>query len=200
MIAYKGFTKELTARLGQGNYQFRLGETFEEKNSKTVKSGFHCCENPFECLGYYNLGSKDRFFQVEAAGSIDEDGGERIACTKITLIKELSNKEFAGYGMLYMVKHPLREKWQQSANMLRVAEDMAAADRAGAIAIARGKIPKVKGPLGSILGLIVEPELGHITEAKLFVVGPESETREDIWYTLQDNRTLREVQNEEKDD
>lgn len=59
MIAYKGFTKDLTARLGRGNYQFKPGETAIEENSKTVRSGFHCCENPFECLGYYNLKSDD---------------------------------------------------------------------------------------------------------------------------------------------
>lgn len=198
MIAYKGFTENLTARLGSGNYQFRPGETFEEESSKTARHGFHCCENPFECLGYYHLGDKDRFFQVEAAGNVDEDDSERIACTKITLIKELSIKEFAGYGMMYIVKHPLRKKWQQSSNMLCVAPDMADAQRAGAIAIARGKNPKVKGLSGSILGLIVEPEPGYITAAKLFVVGLESGTKKETWYRLEQNRTLQEVQQDEE--
>lgn len=196
MIAYKGFTKELTARLGQGDYRFRPEGTFEEKLSKTAKSGFHCCENPFECLGYYNLGTKDRFFQVEAAGSIDEDGAERIACTKITLIKELGIKEFAGHGMMYIVRHPLREKWQQSLDRLLVAPDKAEAQKAGGIAIARGKNPKVRGPLGSVLGLIAEPEPGNITAAKLFVAGPESGTKGATWYTLKEDRTLQEVWDE----
>lgn len=200
MIAYKGFTKELTARLGKGNYQFKPGETFEEKSSKTIKTGFHCCENPFECLGYYRLGTGDRFFQVEAAGSIDEDDGERIACTKITLIKELEIKEFAGHGMMYIVKHPLREKWQQSLDCIIVAPDRAEAQKTRGIAIARGKNPKVKGQMGSVLGLITEPEPGNITAAKLFVVGPESGTRGGTWYTLKEDRTLQEVQDEAEND
>ena len=145
MIAYKGFTKDLTARLGSGTYQFRQGETFTEESSKTASSGFHCCENPFECLSYYPLGQGNRFFQVEAAGSIDEDGSERISCTELTLIRELSVKELAGYGMMYMVQHPMREKWQQSRTHLSVCADEAAATCKDAIAIARGGHPKVKG-------------------------------------------------------
>lgn len=196
MIAYKGFTKDLTARLGSGTYQFREGETVTEENSKTVRSGFHCCENPFECLSYYPLGQDNRYFQVEAAGSIDEDGAERIACTEMTLLRELSLKELAGYGMMYMVQHPAREKWQQSHTHLSVCADEATADCEGAIAIARGPHPVVKGAAGSILGLILEPEPGVIEAAKLFVAGHN--TKADTWYTLREDRNLMEVAHEEK--
>lgn len=87
MRAYKGFTKELISRLGNGEKEtccFTPGETKEVEASKTVSSGFHCCENPFECLAYYAFDGSNRFFIVEAAGDIDEDDDERIACTKIT--------------------------------------------------------------------------------------------------------------------
>ena len=197
MLAFKGFTKDLTARLGHGEYQFKIGKIFVEESSKTVRSGFHCCENPFECLTYYSLGGTDRFFMVEAAGSIDEDGQERIACTEITLIKELSIKEFAGYGMIYIVKHPMRDKWQQRHTGILVTEEQAEGPDADYIAIARGKNPRVKGVVGAILGLIKEPTKGSIESAKLFVVAPEQEGK---WYTIDENRQLVEVSDEKEGD
>ena len=197
MIAYKGFTKDLTARLGRGNYQFRPGVTAVEESSKTVRSGFHCCENPFECLGYYSLKSDDQFWQVEAAGSIDEDGAERIACTEMTLIKRLTVKEFAGYGMAYIVQHPMRDKWEQRTNGIVVARERAEAGERETIAIARGKHPRVKGAEGAILGLILEPRKGEITSARLFVPDRQQAGK---WYTIDENRNLREVRDEKKAD
>lgn len=190
MIAYKGFTGELTARLGKGTYQFREGDTFMEESSKTASSGFHCCENPFRCLTYYPLGGGNRYFMVKAEGSIDEDGSERIACTRLTLLKELTLKELAGYGMMYMVKHPARKNWQQSVYGLEVCRDCARADCTGAIAIARGVHPKVRGAVGSILGLIRETEEGDIVAARLFAAGEDR--KPDTWYTLTENGEIEE--------
>lgn len=195
MIAYKGFTKDLTARMGKGIYQFKPGETAIEERSKTANSGFHCCENPFECLGYYGLKTEDQFWQVEASGSIDEDEHERIACTEITLIKKLTNKEFAGYGMAYIVQHPMRDKWEQKRNGLVVAKESAEADERESIAIARGKHPKVKGVEGAILGLILEKKKGEIISARLFVPNQKQAGK---WYTIDENRNLQEVQDEKK--
>ena len=93
MRAYKGFTPDLMSRLGGKPVQFKVGETYEEPRSKTANSGFHCCENPFECLSYYGY-KQDRFCLVEAEGDIDEDDFERISCTKLTILKELTEKEF----------------------------------------------------------------------------------------------------------
>lgn len=196
MIAYKGFTKDLTARLGHGIYQFKPGETAIEENSKTARTGFHCCENPFECLRYYSLKSEDQFWQVEASGSIDEDDCERIACTEMTLIKKLTVKEFAGYGMAYIVQHPMRSKWEQKAAGIVVAKESAEADEKEEIAIARGKHPKVKGVEGAILGLILEPKKGEIISARLFVPDKQQAGK---WYTIDADRNLQEVQDEEKE-
>nr|DAM81764.1 MAG TPA: hypothetical protein [Caudoviricetes sp.] len=113
MKAYKGFNKELTSCLGDGNNdncKFTLGETKEVSSSKTASSGFHCCENPFECLKYYAFNGENRFFIVEAEGDIDEDEQERIACTKITIKEELTPVKFALEGMAYIINHSLREK------------------------------------------------------------------------------------------
>ncbi len=194
MIAFKGFTKELTARLGSGNYQFEPGKTYTEESSKTVRSGFHCCENPFKCLSYYSLDGENRFFKVEAAGSIDEDESERIACTEITLLKELSVLEFALEGMKYIVKHPDRENWQCRSRGVEVWPDTAEAEVANHIAIARGENPQVRGVIGSILGIIKETSDSGIVDAKIFVC---NENTADKWLTLDVNRKVVDVKHEE---
>lgn len=192
MIAYKGFTKELTSILGNGNKKtctFEPGQTSREESSKTARSGYHCCENPFECLVYYPMNGKNRFFKVEASGDIDEDESGRIACTQITLLEELTPLRLALEGMKYMITHPDREKWQQRYDSVVVAPGEAEAQREQHIAIARGCNPRVKGPEGSILGLIKE-DVDGIIDCKLFVQSAELAGR---WCELTEERTIREV-------
>lgn len=188
MMAFKGFSPDLTARLGKGRYQFTPGKTEREKKSKTASCGFHCCENPFDCLDYYQLG-RDRFFMVEAAGSIDEDDQNRIACTEITLLQELDIKQFAGYGMAYMVQHPLREGWEQSHVGILVARNRA--EGIGeTITIARGKRPLARAGEGAVIGLILEPRKGEITAARVFTAARQQAGK---WYTLGKNGKIEEV-------
>lgn len=190
MIAYKGFTKDLTARWGRGEYQFEIGKTAVEERSKTVNCGFHCCENPFECLRYYSMSRGDRFFKVEASGDIDEDGAERIACTELTLLKELTPLQFAFEGMKYIIEHPNRQKWQQNYCDVRVCVDEAEAKAVNHIAIARGENPKVKGAAESILGIIREVDGYGIVDAKLFIPG---EAEAGKWLMIGAGRTIVEV-------
>lgn len=195
MIAYKGFNAKIESVMGNGKKEsctFELGKTYRETECKTARNGFHCCENPFDCLGYYPLNGINRFFQVEAAGDINEDDRGRIACTELTLIKELTPMELAYFGMVYIVEHPMREAWQQCYNTVKVEEKEAVASSKDSIAFARGKKPMVKGVPGSILGLIVEPKPGTITQVKLF------RCQEEKWMELTEQRELQEVEHEKE--
>lgn len=186
MIAIKGFTMDLTSCMGDGreeNCRFVPRETKEVPESKTARNGFHCCEYAFDCLSYYPLRTS-RFFKVEASGDIDEDNRGRIACTRITLMEELSTAGLALEAMRYMVNHPQREGWKINTVDVMVSSDQAEAERAGSIAIARGEDPKVRGPVGSIVGLIVESGEG-ITRCKLGKVTAEQEGK---WLHLTEDR------------
>lgn len=181
MIVYKGMNPDMTCTKGKGAFRYKLGETVKEGCSKTARKGLHCTENPFLVLGWYGLGKGNRYFLCEASGSIDEDrGDDKIACTELTVKKELTVKELAGHGMMYMVSHPLRD-WKQKGNMLEIAADRAEAFCAGAIAIARGENPMARGAEGSYLGLVRE-NAGLIEEARLLTV--EGDIRPGVWYTL----------------
>ena len=184
MLAYKGFKEDLTCTFGRGTFQYEAGQTIKEESSRCQNRGLHCAENPLECLRWYPLGYGNRYFLVEASGSLDELGGDdtQLACTEMTLVRELSVKEMAGHAMMYMVRHPFRP-WKRTGNMLQVAQNWAEAKTSGAVAIARGPHPKVRGAAGAILGLIRE-DGGLIEDAKLFVV--QGNIKPDTWYTLKE--------------
>ena len=49
MKAYKGFDKDLKCR----DYQYEVGGEYHEDKADLCHYGFHACENPLDCLGYY---------------------------------------------------------------------------------------------------------------------------------------------------
>ncbi len=86
MIAYKGFEKNLSCR----GYQFKRYGINETTEANCRQNGFHCAENPLDCLVHYPNWRNSRYFVVKAFGDLDEDDRDtKISCTKIELIKEL---------------------------------------------------------------------------------------------------------------
>ena len=86
MKAYKGFNKDMTCR----GFQYEEGKTYETDTAKLCDSGFHACENPLDCFGYYSP-AQSVYHEVEI-----EDNGERndddtkVVGKKITIGAELS--------------------------------------------------------------------------------------------------------------
>ena len=73
--AYKGFNADMTCR----GFQFKEGETYTEEKAELCNSGFHACEDPIDCLGYYSPADNAVFHEVE----LDEVSAERKNDTKI---------------------------------------------------------------------------------------------------------------------
>ena len=197
MIAFKGFTPDLTSRLGNGvkkDCTFTPGCTMTAQESKTARTGYHCCENPFECLSYYEWDGRNRFFKVIAEGDIDEDDSERISCTQITLEQELNLFQFAMEGMKYMIEHPQRP-WQQERRRCQAKEEKAEATEEFGIAIARGENPKVRGVKGSVLGIILEKD-GEIQLAKIMELKGIYEEFADKWITINQKREVKVLEEE----
>ncbi len=86
MKAYKGFNKDMTCR----GFQYEIGKTYETDKAEMCSSGFHACENPLDCFGYYLPGTS-KYCEVEL-----EDNGQRrsddtkVVGKKITIGAELS--------------------------------------------------------------------------------------------------------------
>ena len=54
MKAYKGFNQDMTCTPVPGvKFQFEEGKTYEEPTADLCNSGFHACEDPLDCFGYY---------------------------------------------------------------------------------------------------------------------------------------------------
>ena len=188
MIAFKGFNEKLQCTKGNGKFQYKIGETYTENESKCRRTGFHCTENPIDCIKWYPLDGQNRHVLIEAAGDIDEvKENSDFACTKITLVKELNAAELTMYTMKYMILHPKREYDDQPGNVL-IGEKVAASDP-GQIVIARGINPMVKGVCGTTVGLIREDQNG-IVDAKILIIGRNA--KEKTWYGLSESGLMEE--------
>ena len=62
MIAYKGFEKNLSCR----GYQFKRYGINETTEANCRQNGFHCAENPLDCLVHYPNWKKSTYFIVKA--------------------------------------------------------------------------------------------------------------------------------------
>lgn len=106
ILGVKAFTPRLTAIKGAGEYQYKPGKNVTEK-AKCANTGFHLCEDPLDCLSYYDWDGKNQFWAVAAGGDIDEDEQDtRISCTELTLIRRISAEEFLLLHANYAMWHP----------------------------------------------------------------------------------------------
>ena len=81
MKAYKGFNKDMTCR----GFQYEEGKTYEMESAELCDHGFHACEHPLDCFGYYPP-ANSVYHEVELDGVTDEerDDTKRVG-TKITV-------------------------------------------------------------------------------------------------------------------
>ena len=75
MRAFKGFNKDLTCR----GYQYEEGKEFHTERAECCDTGFHACEYPLDCLGYYDP-AHSVFHEVELSGEMDKSGDNTKVC------------------------------------------------------------------------------------------------------------------------
>ena len=155
--------------------------TTEKANCR--ENGFHCAENPLDCLSYYSSLEHSEYYIVNAGGDIDEDDHDsKIACTELTVIKRLTKEELF-YMVAYMVDHP-RRMWSS-----HVAANRAMANCG--YAVVRGKDPGChRQTWGDILAFakeapdseaIVQVAVGQIDGVTLLP---------DVWYGVDLTRRM----------
>lgn len=172
MIAYKGFE---SGRICRG-YQFQMGLNVTEK-ANCRANGFHCAEDPLDCLSYYRDIPKSEYYIVNAGGDVDEDGQDtKISCTELTILKKLTPMELFMYALAFMVDHPQRE-WSS-----QVMKDKAEAR--GGFAVVRGRDPIASGEIGDILAFAKEDSHGSIAQIALAVVDGEK-VKPRTWYGVE---------------
>ena len=171
MKAYKGFNKDMTCR----GFQYEEGKTYETDEAELCESGFHACENPLDCFGYYAPGNSV-YHEVEI-----EDNGERhsddtkVVGKKITIGAELSvpmlcklhfeyvtsrckpansrvagNNESSSAGNYGSASAGESGSASAGENGVATSRGISAVGKNG-VAVVRGNGVKVKGGIGSIL-------------------------------------------------
>ena len=79
--SYKGFNKDMTCR----GFQYEEGKEYEEETADSCHSGFHACEYPLDCLGYYSP-NESVYHEVEQNGEFDRgEDDSKVASTKIKI-------------------------------------------------------------------------------------------------------------------
>ena len=173
MFAYKGFAKGLICR----GYQFVMGLNCTDK-ANCRENGFHCAEDPLDCLTYYSNMDTSEYYIVNAGGDIHEDGNDtKISCTELTILKRLSRRELFLHALAFMADHPKRE-WSSN-----VTKDRGTATNYNKYVVVRGIDPVAKGPVGSILAFAKEDISGGIVQVALAEVDGEK-VKEDTWYSV----------------
>lgn len=178
MIAYKAFDIGLICR----GYQFRSDKVNITDKANCAKNGFHCAENPLDCLSYYPNWNNAEYWIVEAGGDIDEDDKDsKISCTRMKLIRKMSIKDFVAESLKYIYKHPRRE--------LNNYVDENEIESASLFSIVRGLNPIAAGKKGTILGFAQENGYGSVIKISMIEVDGKC-FKEDTFYDINGNEVF----------
>lgn len=171
MIAYKGFAPGLVC-LG---YQFQMGLNVTDA-ANCAHNGFHCAEDPLDCLTYYSDMAHSEYCLVNAGGDVDEDGRDsKISCTELAILKRLDREEFFLHALAYMMDHPGRKCSSH------VTKGRGEAEKNGYVVV-RGADPVARGKKNSILAFVKEgPDGKTITQVTLACVDGKR-ARPNVWY------------------
>ena len=106
MKAYKGFNNDMTCR----GFQYEEGKTYETGEAKLCQSGFHACEDPLDCFGYYAPG-KSVFREVELEDVSEErqSADSKVVAKKITIGAEISVAKICDLKFAYVKERTTNE-------------------------------------------------------------------------------------------
>ena len=100
ITSYKGFNKDMTCR----DFQYKEGESYEEPSAKACERGFHACEYPLDCLGYYSP-NESVYHVVEQSGEISRHSDDtKVASTKIKIGAEINIAGLVKAAIEYTMK------------------------------------------------------------------------------------------------
>ena len=200
MKTYKGFNKDMRCR----GFQYEEGKEYETNEPVSCcSSGFHACEYPLDCFGYY-APSESVYHEVEQSGELsrNNDGDSKVASSKIKIGARLDiakivrlHFDFIKSRTTFENTDPKQasagENGAASAGAYGAAVSKGSADVGkNGIACIRGNGCKVKGGIGAILVIAEEnKDDNDIKEWQAFVVDGKK-IKADTYYTLKDGKIV----------
>ena len=214
--SYKGFNKDMTCR----GFQYEEGKEYKEETADACHSGFHACEYPLDCLGYYSP-NKSVYHEVEQSGEFDRDGDDsKVASTKIKIGARLDISGLVKAAIDFTMSRVKKEVGSDEdcgassatgncgASSATGYKGASSANDSESVAVAWGYKGKAMGVLGSHIVLAEWKYIGsedddrydrseqkawEFVGAKMFRVDGEK-VKPDTWYRLE-NGELVEVEN-----
>ena len=117
MKGYKALDMDMRATMGD-KMQYELGKWYETKETIVpCKSGFHFCKTIEDVNDYYEL-CTSRLFEVEATGDIIEADENKMVCSNIRLLREISQEEIKSYLEKMYCK---KEEWNLQKKKLFIS-------------------------------------------------------------------------------
>lgn len=190
MKAYKGFNNKLQCR----EFQYKVGETYEEEKAELCSCGFHACEAPLDVFGYYPP-ADSRYCEVELEDVSEKTSEDSKRCArKISIGAEIGIKGIVEAGVKFIMD---KVDWNGAAtNTGNGSAATNTGNRSAAIvegkesiAIATGIEGKAKGALGCFIVIAEWCKDGncewHIKDVKSAVVDGET-IKANTFYMLKD--------------
>ena len=197
MRAFKGFNKDLTCR----GYQYEEGKEFHTERAECCDTGFHACEYPLDCFGYYDP-AHSVFHEVELSGEMDKSGDNTKVCaTDIKIGARLSIAGLVKMAIDFIMSKVNKEAGSDERHGFASATGYKGASSVSdptGVAVAWGHEARAKGCKGAHLilsdwkyvgaiysdGDYMDPydkESWELTGAKMVVVDGEK-IKEDTYY------------------
>ena len=189
--SYKGFNKDMTCR----DFQYKEGKEYETSKAVVCNEGFHACEHPLDCLGYYPP-STSVYHEVEQTGEFSSDSGSRdskIASTKIKIGAKLSIAGLVQAAIDFTKSKTVTMQdatGDYGASSATGYKGASSADNSTAVAVAWGYESKAKGCIGAHI-VCAEWKYDNLNHDWFFVGAKMSivdgvKIKADTYYTLRD--------------
>ena len=197
MKAFKGFNKDLTCR----GYQYEEGKEFHTERAECCDTGFHACEYPLDCFGYYDP-AHSVFHEVELSGEMDKSvDNTKVCATDIKIGARLSIAGLVKMAIDFTMSKVNKEAGSDERHGFASATGYKGASSVSdptGVAVAWGHEARAKGCKGAHLilsdwkyvgarysdGDYMDPydkESWELTGAKMVVVDGEN-IKEDTYY------------------
>ena len=199
MKAYKGFNRDMTCR----GFQFEEGKTYEHQGDvKLCERGFHACEDPMDCLRYYDP-CTSVYHEVEIDGVSDERKEDtKVVGKKIRIGERMTIKSIVKASIEYVFavcRSAKNSDYVSGDWSSQVASGYGSSQAASGywssqettgkncVMMSAGYAGKAKGKIGSWI-VLTEWEQGVPNVIARRIDGEE--VKEDVWYTLKNGKLV----------
>ena len=207
MKAYKGFDKNMQCR----GFQYEEGREYHEDFADLCNVGFHACERPLDCFGYYSpADSAYREVELDDVSEQTESYDTKRVGKTIRIGAALDIAGLCKAQFEYVKAHTTEEHTDPKMatagyrgaatagyrGAATAGECGAATSRGSAsvgkngIACVRGDNIKVRGGMGALLVIGVEESTSYDLAAWKVVVVDGETVKADTWYTLKDGELV----------